>query len=572
MAQSNAPRKEAESSKIISNKRSCTRCNQKKVKCNRRSPCNHCVKAKETCIFPGDKRAPRQLNRPPVSELLARLKELEAEVDQLRSKESDPLLTEESAPKSNELPESLAFNGFSLPGPSRNFTNGWSSREFRHHHLQPEQIKKLWTVHQENVAPLIAILHIPSTQKIISDAIEGVELDAVHDALVLAVCFSAIVSLTPAQCQTILDRDHHTARRNYEIAFGRTLDSAGFLNPKNILIIQAAVLFLLCSRAGGNTRLVWARTAVVIRLAQSLQIHTDGEELKLSPFETEIRRRLWWYICILDMLSSEDQAMDTQIRPGMFNTKYPSNINGKDLSPGMVAEPTGRVVFTDITHCILSSKVLNEIYWSRPLLDRSLTTSFSDQEDAVTRVGKNLQDEYLSYYNLDIPLQWISATIIRLQLSRAWLLSRIPSEPLLGSNQPHNDTAFETAVECINFSYLLQTNTVTAQWSWLCKSYKQWQIMAYLLAELSNRPLSAETDHAWDVVTKMLLQWQQNAQNDTAFEKPFTELVERAAAVRAAKLAVQSVPQDEPVRDPGENPFGILELGLSIDWLREAGI
>ncbi|KAJ5572933.1 hypothetical protein N7450_009917 [Penicillium hetheringtonii] len=533
MAQSNAPRKEAESSKIISNKRSCTRCNQKKVKCNRRSPCNHCVKAKETCIFPGDKRAPRQLNRPPVSELLARLKELEAEVDQLRSKESDPLLTEESAPKSNELPESLAFNGFSLPGPSRNFTNGWSSREFRHHHLQPEQIKKLWTVHQENVAPLIAILHIPSTQKIISDAIEGVELDAVHDALVLAVCFSAIVSLTPAQCQTILDRDHHTARRNYEIAFGRTLDSAGFLNPKNILIIQAAVLFLLCSRAGGNTRLVWARTAVVIRLAQSLQIHTDGEELKLSPFETEIRRRLWWYICILDMLSSEDQAMDTQIRPGMFNTKYPSNINGKDLSPGC-------------------SKVLNEIYWSRPLLDRSLTTSFSDQEDAVTRVGKNLQDEYLSYYNLDIPLQWISATIIRLQLSRAWLLSRIPSEPLPGSNQPHNDTAFETAVECINFSYLLQTNTVTAQWSWLCKSYKQWQIMAYLLAELSNRPLSAETDHAWDVVTKMLLQWQQNAQNDTAFEKPFTELVERAAAVRAAKLAVQSVPQDEPVRDPGK--------------------
>lgn len=572
MARSNAPRKEAETTETISNKRSCRRCNEKKVRCNRRSPCNHCIKVKETCIFPEEKRAPRQLNRPPVSELLARLKELEAEVDELRSKESDALSSTKSSPKPHEVPEKLEFNAFSLPGQSYNINNGWSSSEFRHQYLQPEQIEKLWTLHKENVAPLIAILHIPSTQRIIKDAMEGVKLDAVHEALVLAICFSAIVSMTPTQCQTITGQDHDTARRIHEIAFERTFGSADLLKPKNILIIQAAVLFLLCSRAGGNTRLVWARAAVIIRLAQSLQIHKDGEELNLSPFETEIRRRLWWYICILDMLSSEDQAMDTQIRPGMFNTKYPSNVNGEDLYPDMLAVPLAKEMFTDITHCIMSSKVLNEIYWSQKPPNESLRTSSLDQADAVTSVGKSLHDEYLSYYDLDVPLQWISATIIRLQLSRAWLLSQIPSEPLPGSNEPQNDTAFETAVESINFSYLLQTNVVTAQWSWLCKSYKQWQIMAYLLAELSNRPLSAETDHAWDVVTKMLLQWQQNAQHHTAFEKPFTELVERAAAVRAAKLAVQPIPQDEPAQDSGDDPFGISELELSIDWLREAGI
>lgn len=67
------------------NKRSCTRCNQRKVRCDKRNPCNACIKAEVQCNYPGPKRARRTLNRPPISELVARLKYLEGEVAQLRS-------------------------------------------------------------------------------------------------------------------------------------------------------------------------------------------------------------------------------------------------------------------------------------------------------------------------------------------------------------------------------------------------------------------------------------------------------------------------------------------------------
>lgn len=66
------------------NKRSCSRCSQRKVRCDKVYPCSACVKAEVQCIFPGPKRARRTLNRPPVSELLTRLKLLEEEVRQLR--------------------------------------------------------------------------------------------------------------------------------------------------------------------------------------------------------------------------------------------------------------------------------------------------------------------------------------------------------------------------------------------------------------------------------------------------------------------------------------------------------
>lgn len=67
------------------NKRSCTRCNQRKVRCDKVYPCSACVKSEVQCSFPGSQRVRRTLNRPPIRELLTRLRTLEEEVEQLRS-------------------------------------------------------------------------------------------------------------------------------------------------------------------------------------------------------------------------------------------------------------------------------------------------------------------------------------------------------------------------------------------------------------------------------------------------------------------------------------------------------
>lgn len=65
------------------NPRSCTTCRKRKVRCDKRHPCANCTKANIDCVFPGPGRAPRRSRKPPDTELLARLRRLEAVVQNL---------------------------------------------------------------------------------------------------------------------------------------------------------------------------------------------------------------------------------------------------------------------------------------------------------------------------------------------------------------------------------------------------------------------------------------------------------------------------------------------------------
>ncbi|KAJ5601392.1 hypothetical protein N7510_010926 [Penicillium lagena] len=537
-----------ESSATARNKRSCRRCNERKVRCDRINPCGACVKAGNLCVFPQPKRKPRTLNRPPVGVLLTRLRELETEVHRLRSSKHN---------ESNEDPQHQSSRSSTLssdqssrpphvdPNPFRLVQGGlfgrsnhsWPQNTFRQQYLQSSQIEILWHVYQKNVAPLIAILHRATTAQLVQDVSKGLSIDPASEALLLSVCFAAVVSMDPIQCQQELKLEHRTAIRNYETAVDQALSRANLIKSEEVVTLQAAVLYLLCARVDGDTRIVWAESAVAIRLAQAQGIHRDGKSLGLSAFQTEIRRRLWWYICILDMLCSEDQAVEMQIRPGTFDTQFPVNLDGDELEPDMLELPAEKKGFTDITLCIITSIMINEVHLSPPPLNSGI--SLQDRKHRIESVGEILHERYLNHFNLDIPIHWVSATIARLHLSKAWVSvhSQISASDLHGSESEYKDSVFRTAVELLEFALFLQTNHVTTQWSWLCRSYKQKDVVAYMMSELSARPLGPETDRAWDVVTKMTSMWKQGPPGtDGVLEQHIIELIERIDLLREAKL------------------------------------
>ncbi|KAH8753301.1 hypothetical protein F5883DRAFT_380150, partial [Diaporthe sp. PMI_573] len=90
----------------------------------------------------------------------------------------------------------------------------------------------------------------------------------------------------------------------------------------------------------------WNATDLAIRLAQALGMHRDGSALGLSPFDAEIRRRLWWGICILDTPASEDHSCS----PGLSSdSRPPLNVNDADLHPGMTEYSTESLGMTDMS-------------------------------------------------------------------------------------------------------------------------------------------------------------------------------------------------------------------------------
>jgi hypothetical protein len=323
------------------------------------------------------------------------------------------------------------------------------------------------------------------------------------------------------------------------------------ISTPNIEVLQAAILFLLCLR-WLDPRLAWAEAAIVVRVAQRQGIHRENQASGLTPFNIEMRRRLWWHICILDFLCSEDQGTDTQIRPEMFNTKIPSNVDIDDLAPDRSIPSPPPAGFTDITLCIIQSEIMLKLYWPginpNPEAAQSPVT---ERENVLCSLAARVEGQYLQQFNLDVPIQWLTAVITRLSLSKVRVISLLKNTTAGEVPVATKDEIFDMAVEIVKFANLIEKNEPTAQWAWVCKSYKQRHVVAFILSELCVRPITPETNQAWKITTEMYNQWkQENHDTDAAFQDSLSRLMERASASRARKIESLKAPPDDRISLP----------------------
>lgn len=107
---------------------------------------------------------------------------------------------------------------------------------------------------------------------------------------------------------------------------------------------------------------------LALRIATSMGLHRDGSNFGLSPFECEVRRRLWWHLMLIDIRTSEDFASNPY--PYTNNcVRVPANIDDEDMPtlgdrrrlPSLMIVPFDFVVYFSSTDCLLPS-------WCRVLL------------------------------------------------------------------------------------------------------------------------------------------------------------------------------------------------------------
>src|SRR5687768_12988384 len=82
-----------------------------------------------------------------------------------------------------------------------------------------------------------------------------------------------------------------------------------------------------------NKHAAWVLSGALVRIAMSMGYHRDGTHLSLSPFETEMRRRIWWQIVFFDIKLGIDSGLTHSSVPEHFDTKSPLNLNDADLFP-----------------------------------------------------------------------------------------------------------------------------------------------------------------------------------------------------------------------------------------------
>ncbi|KAJ0418697.1 hypothetical protein BJY00DRAFT_287257 [Aspergillus carlsbadensis] len=344
--------------------------------------------------------------------------------------------------------------------------------------------------------------------------------DSATDAVAFAAYFAAVTSFDPEECVETFGQDYSSLQQHYRFVTQQALARANFLESQSLVVLQATVLFVTCLRHPKDASFVLAMAAVVHRTAQKLGLHRDGTNFDLDPFQVETRRRLWWSIYLLDSRSSEFHAMGPQIAEESYDTRLPLNVNDADMSPGMTRALEERTGFTDMTFCLIRCEMT--VLYRRFHLRTQSTGGRTPQDlegrlHELERIHIQLQERYLQHCDVSLPLQWVTATVIRLALARSWLLAHIPETPIteqipeLGisvAEDPVRQELFVAAIEVVEFAYLLETGPRTKQWSWLFEGYPQWHALVFVLTELCVRPQTpALVDWAWGVATQAVTRW-----------------------------------------------------------------
>ncbi|KAJ6784494.1 hypothetical protein PWT90_03659 [Aphanocladium album] len=91
---------------------------------------------------------------------------------------------------------------------------------------------------------------------------------------------------------------------------------------------------------------LWAQLGYIVRNAMSMGLHRDPSEFgpRMSIFQGELRRRLWFTILDIDVHLSIALNMPTTVREGDFTCRPPRNLDDVELFEGMRELPPSKPI------------------------------------------------------------------------------------------------------------------------------------------------------------------------------------------------------------------------------------
>lgn len=447
-------------------------------------------------------------------------------------------------------------SGSSASANHQGFVFNFSSTitSLRTFHPPAVQVATYWELYREKVDPVVKVFHRPTMERIVKESAQNLDhISKATEVMMFTIYYAVITSTSPTECQTILGLDRDDALKKYRFGVEQALARAGFLSTSEVLVVQAFTLFLTCVRRSDDTRYVWTCTGILLRLALALGVHRDGQRFGLSPYETEIRRRLWWQIVALDMRASEDHGSDPSVSESLYDTKFPLNINDHDLTPEMKESPQEHDGWTEMTFDLIRCTVttsIRRIIWApagpSPCRVKSAKMTLEDKEKLIEELHQHIENKYLKKCDLTNPLQWVGATVTRLIMAKLWLVIHHPfqrEDRGEGLPQEVKDRLFLTSLEVIEFSLLLETERATAKWGWLFRTYIQWHAVAYVLSQLTVRTTGPQVDKAWSTIETVFEEWGGvvGARKRGMLWKPLRKLMVKARSVRSRALQKQAM-------------------------------
>ncbi|KAE8359502.1 fungal-specific transcription factor domain-containing protein [Aspergillus caelatus] len=545
---------------------SCLTCRQRKVKCDRCTPCSNCIKAEKQCSFIPPVRGKRKRTKPPRESLHAKLKRYEELLKSYGAKFEPSGDFDDSESETASQPDDVQMDEEAVPpsqrpnlgetkprliidkGTSRYFDSApWSSLGNGLHHpevgepidesniqdnelfFEPEQfdkpdnlanlhlshqmLSKLKEIYLDRVDPMIKILHVPTFWISATDGLSDPQsMPTDLEAMIFAFYLATISTLKEDESQHLFGVRKSVMYSRYRLAARQALINAGFLSTSSPTTLGAYALFMTCIRKSYKCDTLFVLSGVAIRLARKMGLHRDSSTLGLSPFETEMRRRLWWHLAYVDFRLADVLGTKPSLDLSCSDNQMPLNVEDEDLHPDMVNPPLGRRGITTTTPCLVKYEImgsLREFPTSCPSEWRWEALSSPDvtimkKDNIISHIEDRLEVKYLRYCDPSNSLHTFVSIIIRSSICKMKLFAHNPrqfaNDPIKVPQSERN-IFFANAMKLLEYVIFMQEGTHGLEkYKWNFGTSVLWNVILYVLIEVRHRKTGTDVDKAWRLI------------------------------------------------------------------------
>lgn len=297
--------------------------------------------------------------------------------------------------------------------------------------------------------------------------------------------------------------------------------------------------------------------SLALRLAQQIGLEYDPEG-RFPPYETELRRRLWFHLCGLEARTAEESRSRNAVYLKHSNVQLPKNLNDCDLGPLMHLAPESRDGVTDMTFPILRFEIHKLIFGLHDIrrgYDSKVKQEGSGVSDQLNEFFDNsmanLHKLYMQHMHPTRPYDWMCLTFIQGLEPKARTIIEFPDGPVPTKEMPKEERMriLRYSVQILHNTHGLAVDERISDWNWYFQGYVQWHALAIVVAELGWSQDNEFSNNAWRVLDPLLTDWDKvykRKKNDKAWEHVNT-LIDRARHARHQRRL--------QLRPDGDNTF-----------------
>ncbi|EPS36992.1 hypothetical protein H072_9451 [Dactylellina haptotyla CBS 200.50] len=397
-------------------------------------------------------------------------------------------------------------------------------------------------IYHERVDCLYKILHWPtviqSIESLHSSTIKSPNSQSVA-ALELSIYFMALCVITDDEASFLGINNRRALLKSYLRATERAISEANFLQCPNMTLLQAFVIYLFGHRTCNSTAISWTLLAIAIRVAMALRLGQEDPQ-DFSPFQLQMRRRLWCCIAIQDIYYSLDRGTPPMVR---WEDIGPSPLALKDdeFSPSFV--PTSSPAsygHSEVTFFIMAIEATkcNKRMMGIPCKTES---GWLKRQEAAQEF-KQYMERICADIGEDAPplAKFTKYASVSIAVGMQMVLRRPPYKLGLGDFQPVDDVdILEIATKLLQGEVQIKSPEF-APWKW--KSWPPWHALAVVLAELCSRPWVDDFDGVYAVAVKTFNICAGNIADSSSGKlwKPIARLMRRVQRRRESFLSTPS--------------------------------